>query len=147
MKAEIAPSATNPTPPARVLLAEDDLEFRSLLAALLREDGYDVVEAEDGTELLNRLAEALASEQGLDCYDLVVSDIRMPGHDAFDIMSGLRRCRHDTPFILITAFGDAATHLRAQQLEAAALLDKPFDLDDLRAAVSRALSRRPPLPY
>jgi CheY-like chemotaxis protein len=63
---------------ARILLAEDDADLRSVLADLLREDGHEVVEAEDGTELLDRLAEALASERGFDAYDLIVTDIKMP---------------------------------------------------------------------
>jgi CheY-like chemotaxis protein len=147
VQADIAPSATNPTAPARVLLAEDDSEFRALLATMLREDGYDVVEAADGTALLDRLAEAVASEEGLDCYDLVVTDVKMPGYDAFEIMLGMRRCKHETPFVLMTAFGDAAAHERARQLGAVAMLDKPFDLDDLRVAVSRAARLKPPFPY
>jgi DNA-binding NtrC family response regulator len=142
-----APIGTDQAAAARVLLAEDDPEFRSLLADLLREDGHEVIEAEDGTALLDRLAEALASARGLDSYDLVVTDLRMPGYTAFDVMLGMRRTMADTPFIVITAFGDVTTYRQAEQLGAIAVLDKPLDLDELRSVVSRALSRRPPLPY
>ena len=147
MQPQALSNAVNPMARARVLLAEDDTELRSLLAATLREDGYEVVDAEDGTALLDRLAEALANERGLDSYDLVVTDIRMPGYDAFDVMLGMRRLMVDMPFVLITAFGDTLTHRRAEQLGAAAVLDKPFDLEELRAAVYEVLRDRPPLPY
>jgi CheY-like chemotaxis protein len=147
MPTQVLSNAMNPTARPRVLLAEDDAELRSLLAALLRADGYDVIEAKDGTALLDRLAEALAGEQGFDSYDLIVTDIRMPGYDAFDVMLGMRRLMFDMPFVLITAFGDALTHRRAEQLGAAAVLDKPFDLDELRTTVHDVLSQRPPLPY
>ena len=130
---------------ARILLAEDDSDLRSLLADLLREDGHQVVEAEDGTALLDRLAEALASDQGFDAYDLIVTDIKMPGYYAFDVMLGMRRKMADIPFILITGFGDAMTRLRAERLGAVAVLDKPIDADELRRVVSKVLGQRPPL--
>jgi CheY-like chemotaxis protein len=127
----------------RVLLAEDDPEFRAVLADSLREDGNEVTEVNDGTALLDRLAEASASERSEDAYDMVVTDVRMPGHDAFEVMLGTRRSMPDIPFVLVTAFGDANTHRRAKRLGAVAVLDKPIDLDELRAVVN-ALSRRTP---
>jgi CheY-like chemotaxis protein len=133
----------DPTSAARILLAEDDSDLRSLLADWLREDGHQVVEAEDGTALLDRLAEALASDQGFDAYDLIVTDINMPGYHAFDIMSGMRRKMADIPFILITGFGDAMTRIRAERLGAAAVLDKPIDADELRRVVVEVLGQRP----
>jgi two-component system, response regulator, stage 0 sporulation protein F len=128
--------------PVRVLLAEDDTEMRALLAAALRQDGLEVVEARDGSALLDRLAEALAADGDLDGYDLIVSDIRMPGHSALDILAGVRRAFRHTPVILITAFGDRVTHERAKRLGASAVFDKPFDIDDLRAAVYQQLYDR-----
>jgi DNA-binding NtrC family response regulator len=65
--------------------------------------------------------------------DVLVSDVRMPGLGGLDVLRGLRHCEWANPVILITAFGDEATHLEAVRLGAAAVLDKPFDVDDLRA--------------
>ena len=135
-------TATSPLPwsfPVRVLLAEDDPEMRELLATALRQDGLEVVEARDGSALLDRLAEALAADGDLDGYDLIVSDIRMPGYSALDILAGVRRALRHTPVILITAFGDRVTHERAMRLGASAVFDKPFDIDDLRMAVYHKL--------
>jgi CheY-like chemotaxis protein len=128
--------------PPRVLLAEDDPSLRSLIATSLREDGYEVVEVPDGNALVDRLADGVAADGSLDGIDLVVSDIRMPGFTALEVMAGMRRLLSRTPIVLITAFGDARTHRRAEQLGAAVVLDKPFDLDELRSTVTRLLAKR-----
>ncbi len=126
---------------ARVLLAEDDEEFRSMLAELLRSDGNDVIEAEDGKTLLRLLEEA---EQVANGYDLVLTDLRMPGFDAFDVMLRIRPELISTPFVLLTAFGDANMDLLARRLGAVVVLHKPVDLEEVRAVVSDILSQRPP---
>ncbi len=76
-----------PSCPARLLLAEDDLELRELLAYVLRADGHDVTEARDGNELLAILSKGL--ERGHEPFALVVSDVRMPGLTAFDVLTHL----------------------------------------------------------
>jgi len=131
---------SRPTPPARLLLAEDDLELRELLAYVLRADGHEVVEARDGHELLEILSEQRGAVH--EPFSLVVSDVRMPGLTAFDVLTRLQRALTDTPVILITAFGDQTTHLRAQRMGASRVFDKPFDFDDLRAAVHETLHQQ-----
>jgi DNA-binding response OmpR family regulator len=127
---------------ARLLLAEDDFELRELLACVLRADGHDVVEARDGNELWSMLSDSTANGESQAPFALVVSDVRMPGLTAFDVLSRLQRSLVDTPVILITAFGDQTTHLRALRLGAARVFDKPFDFDDLRAAVHETLHQQ-----
>jgi DNA-binding response OmpR family regulator len=131
---------SRPLAPARLLLAEDDLELRDLLAYVLRADGHEVVEARDGNELLEILAECM--QRGGEPFSLVVSDVRMPGLTAFDVLSRLQRALTDTPVILITAFGDQTTHLRATRMGVQRVFDKPFDFDDLRAAVHETLHQQ-----
>jgi CheY-like chemotaxis protein len=121
-----------PTRVIRVLLAEDDLEARRLLAHALRRDGRVVIEAANGFELVELLTGGLA-----DLPDVIVSDIRMPGFSALDVLSILRLSLSRIPVILITGFGDAETHRAAIRLGAVAVLDKPFDVNDLRATVTR----------
>ena len=142
--------STQPQPGKRVapiLLAEDDAELRAMLSVAFQEDGFDVIEAPDGNALLERLAEALCSEGSLDAFAAIISDIRMPGHTALEVLKGIRGALHHTPVILTTAFGDRDTHERARRFGAAAVVDKPFDIDDLRTTVYRAildLGRSPP---
>jgi DNA-binding response OmpR family regulator len=136
-----ATGSTDPpkaTSPARLLLAEDDFELRELLACVLRADGHEVVEACDGNELWALLSGGSAAESSAS-FSLVVSDVRMPGLTAFDVLHRLRRVLSETPVILITAFGDQTTHSSARSLGANRVLDKPFDCDELRDAVQAAL--------
>jgi CheY-like chemotaxis protein len=124
----------------RIVVAEDDREFRTLLCGALRDAGYDVIELRDGIELLDFVSTNLGSEGQLANIDLIVSDIRMPGYTGMDVLVGLRQALGGTPVILITAFGDDATHELALSMGAVAVLDKPFDVEDLTSAVSDALA-------
>lgn len=122
--------------PLRMLLGEDDAELRSLLAEIFSADGFEVVEAATGIDLLRGLAPELFEEAG-ESFDVVVSDVRIPGFTALEVLSGLPRASLP-PVLLITAFGDKAVHRQAARLGALAVFDKPFDVDDLRAMVMHA---------
>jgi DNA-binding response OmpR family regulator len=124
----------------RILLAEDDAAMRALLARTLRRAGFDVVEARSGHETLDRLSQGLDVELPIG-FDLIISDVHMPGYDGLNILASIRQAPIRVPVILITAFGTAAAHATAGRLGAFAILDKPFDLDDLMALVKAAISR------
>ena len=124
---------------ARLLLAEDDPELRHLLATVLRRDGHHVTEARSGIELLDWVAAELDEHGSLDRFDLIISDIRLPGFSGLDMLASLRTAECPVPVVLITAFGDEATHAQAERLGAAAMFDKPFDVDDLRTTVSQVI--------
>jgi DNA-binding NtrC family response regulator len=120
----------------RLLVAEDDPEMRRLLCERLRRDGFDVVEAADGTQLLEYIhTHVLRPARDEQAVDLVISDVRMPGRTGLDVLADLRTRDWAVPFIVITAFGDRETYGEAQRLGAAAVFDKPFELDDLCTAV------------
>jgi CheY-like chemotaxis protein len=121
--------------PQRILLAEDDFEMRRLLSSALRKDGYEVVEARSGAELLTTLAEFLRHPTTRQ-YDLIISDQRMPGLTGLEVLEGLEDEDWLPPFILITAFGSRELETDALCAGAARVLDKPFDVDDLRKAVA-----------
>jgi CheY-like chemotaxis protein len=123
-----------------VLVADDDPAMRSMLGASLRRRGLEVDECRDGTELLERL-ESL--RLGDDRPSLVVSDLRMPDVTGLDVVHWIGRWLPEVPVILITAFGDAQTHKRAKALGAAAVIDKPFDLEEFHEHVTRALDPIP----
>jgi two-component system response regulator (stage 0 sporulation protein F) len=124
-----------------VLLAEDDDDLRAVLVGLLQRDGHRVLEIRDGGDLLAVMASARFEGDDL-CEDvLVVTDLRMPVVDSLSVMKTLRAQGKQPRFILMTAFGDAELHTRARGLGALAVFDKPFDFDDLRAAVRQAAHR------
>ena len=127
------------TRPARVFLAEDDDEMRALLCGALRQDGYEVVEARDGGEMLEQVR--IAYQNAEDAPDVIVMDVRMPKLSGLGLLSAIRRARWSTPVILITGFGDSVLHEQARSLGATVVFDKPFDLDDLRTAVLNVASR------
>jgi DNA-binding response OmpR family regulator len=125
-------------PPRRhplVLLAEDDEAFRRLLASVLEQEGYEVVEARDGLALLASIEDTLTVRRERPESFLVVADVRMPGLTGLDVLAILRCANWRTPVILITAFGDEATHAEGVELGAVAVLDKPFNVEELKAMV------------
>ena len=122
-----------------VLLAEDDAPFRRLIASVLEADGYEVVQAVDGVDLLANLEAILTSRRERADAFLVVADVRMPGLGGLDVLAIMRCANCVTPVILITAFGDETTHMEGRELGALAVFDKPFDVDALRGAVLEAM--------
>jgi len=116
----------------RVLLAEDDDAMRQLLVKVLRTDGYTAVECRDGVDLLAHLAALVGCQRALD-FDAIISDIRMPGWTGLEILEAWHDRAGFPPVILITAFGNSVIHARAQKAGAAAVLDKPFVIDELLA--------------
>ena len=121
---------------SRVLLAEDDGPLRGLIAGVLKNDGYEVVEAKDGLELLVNIEASLVGDQRP--FFVVVADVHMPGLTGLDVLAILRCSFVAAPVILITAFGDDDTRAEAWELGASAVFDKPFELEELRVAVLEA---------
>jgi CheY-like chemotaxis protein len=114
----------------RVLVAEDDDEMRKFLTRVLRADGYAAVECRDGIDLFAHLEAFVGRETTLD-FDVIVSDILMPGPTGLEILEALHDREGFPPVILITAFGDSGLHARAKKAGAVAVLDKPFNSDEL----------------
>jgi CheY-like chemotaxis protein len=132
---------------ARVLLADDDPALRAVIAEALGADGFDVLQAGDGAELLDLVGPSLLGTRQGSPAELVVADLRMPGLTGLSVLAGLRQLDCRVPFILITGYGDPATHAEAYRLGASAVLDKPFELRQLREAVRSCLAAgRPPGP-
>ena len=126
----------------RVLIAEDDPDMRRLLADALRSDGYEVVEARDGVDGFGFIEPWVFWDAHEDRFDLIISDVRMPGWTGIDILRIARARRLPAAVILITAFGAAELHAEARRLGAAAVFDKPFDIDALRATARRLTEER-----
>jgi DNA-binding NtrC family response regulator len=119
--------------PVRVLVAEDDDEMRGLLVRVLNDEGYTVVAARDGNEAVRRLDDGE--------FDLVISDVRMPGPDGREVLRrAMARGLHQ-PVILMTAFGSIEAAVEAMREGAYYYLAKPFDIDDLLEVVGGAAAR------
>jgi two-component system response regulator AtoC len=120
----------------RVLVAEDDRVARDLLSEILRGEGYEVEAVDDGADAIER------AQAGDGRYDLVVSDVRMERSGGLDVLAAFTAKAPQTPVILITAFGDVSGAMEAIQRGAYDYVSKPFNIEELRLTVARALERR-----
>lgn len=145
----ITQSDSTPARPPHILLAEDTDEMRAVIAMRLQQQGYSVTECADGAELLSRLGiylhpETVEEPPQSPKYDLVISDVRMPGVFGTSIVEGASECPLFPPTILITAFGDDETHEKARRVGVAAIMDKPFDMSDLLEKVRTVIAGHDP---
>jgi DNA-binding NtrC family response regulator len=118
----------------RVLVAEDDAVARDLLCEILRSEGFTVEAVDDGAVAVERAAPG--------AYDLVVSDVRMDRADGFAVLRAFSERAPETPVILITAFGDVTGAMEAIGKGAYDYVSKPFNVEELRLTVTRALERK-----
>lgn len=114
----------------RILIVDDDGPMRSFLSTVLGEEGYKLEEARNGTEGLVKLS---ASD-----FDLVVTDLRMPGLSGLDLMREGKKARPEARWIVITAHGSIGNAVEAMRSGASDYLTKPLrDPDELRHVVRR----------
>jgi len=116
-----------------IVVVDDDVGVRTLLARLLRESGYEVTGVECGVELRS-LMQARAA-------DLILLDITMPGDSGFDLCAELRS-ESDVPIIMISARGEEADRVNGLDLGADDYIAKPFGRPELLARVRAILRRR-----
>lgn len=128
---------TQPNSP-RVLLAEDNPALRSLIVDVLTLEGYHVTEVGDSAALQQAIAASEAGPDALSRYELIVTDIRMPGKSGLDVLGELRSQGSRSRFVVITAFPEDATERRIRELDAK-LLAKPFSLGEFRELMKSLL--------
>jgi len=118
----------------RMLVVEDDAVARDLLCEILHGEGFEVEAVDDGAPAVERAADGR--------YDLVLSDVRMERVDGLEVLRAFAEKSPSTPVILITAFGDVTGAMEAIGHGAYDYVSKPFNVEDLRLTVARALERR-----
>jgi len=118
----------------RMLVVEDDAVARDLLCEILRSDGFEVEAVDDGAPAVERASSGR--------YDLVLSDVRMERVDGLQVLRAFTEKAPSTPVILITAFGDVTGAMEAIGQGAYDYVSKPFNVEELRLTVARALERR-----
>ncbi|HOS02109.1 MAG TPA: sigma-54 dependent transcriptional regulator [Candidatus Hydrogenedentes bacterium] len=117
--------------PARILVVDDDESQRSLLSSFLTTQGFRVVTAGSGEEAL--------AVMGLDPFDLLISDVRMPGLSGLEMLRRLRHAENPIPVLLVTGYADIRDAVGAMRDGAANYLEKPIDLDELLESVRRSI--------
>lgn len=118
----------------RILIIDDDEAVRATVERTLRAAGHTVQVAASGEEGF-RLARGGA-------FDVVLSDLQMPGMSGLDVLRKLRDARVDSTFIILTGFGTLGTAIEALRLGAVDFLQKPFLRDELLARIRSAAERR-----
>ena len=123
----------------RVLVADDQPKIRQIIGSVLRNRGARVTVCDGGGEAIKAL-ETAAIEQEVP-YDLVVSDIRMPDHNGYEVFAAAKKYRPEIPVILMTGFGYDPHHsiVRASQEGLQSVLFKPFQIEQLVDTVKKAL--------
>jgi two-component system response regulator AtoC len=115
----------------RVLIADDEKNMRWVLGEALTSEGYEVTEAADGKEALAAVKEAAP--------DLMVLDHKMPKPDGMEVLRRIRAEGLAFPIIMLTAHGNVATAVEAMKAGATEYVTKPFDLDELKLAIDKAI--------
>src|SRR5258707_869515 len=115
----------------RVLVVDDESTIRDLLSKTLALAEYDVDLAPDGRTALERLR--------IIPYDLLITDLKMPGVDGLTVIREARRLKADLPVIIITGFSNEASAIEAVNLGVSGYLTKPFRVPRVLAAAAKAL--------
>lgn len=114
-----------------ILVVDDERDVREGLGKLLEMEGYDVTTAENGLVALERARTRR--------FDLVLTDLRMPGLDGVETLMGLKQLHPTMPVIIVTAYASGETADRCKREGAYGYVLKPFDLDELLRTIEEAV--------
>ncbi len=118
----------------KILIVDDEINIRFVLSAMLKKEGYAVASAADGLEALQILKTGR--------IDVVVTDLKMPHLDGMGLLNRITEQFPEVPVIIITAYGTVATAVEALKKGALDYITKPFELDDLKHVISKAVKTR-----
>ncbi len=121
----------------RILVAEDEKQILRSVVTILECAGYQVDEAKDGHEAMEKLL--APGESGP--VDLLLTDIFMPGMTGLELIDTIRKRGLQFPIVAITGRGDEKIASKLRKLGCSTFIDKPFDPDELLESVSNALPR------
>lgn len=115
--------------PKLLLIVDDEETIRFSLsqAFITAKEDYSIVVASSGKEALEKISR--------NNFDLIITDIMMPGMSGFEMIEQVRKNKLDTPVIVITAYGDEEKEKRSKQLGVIKYVEKPFDIKEIRSIV------------
>jgi len=117
-----------------ILIVDDELSMREFLTILLEREGYTVKSSSNAADALNLIK--------TDDFDLVISDVSMPGLSGIELLSSIKTVSPDTIVLMITAFSTAEQAVEAMKLGAYDYIPKPFKIDEVKLLVKNALEKR-----
>ena len=118
----------------QLLVVDDDRAMREMLVSLFRDVGFGVSEGDCVDAALEKVRET--------DFDVVLSDIKMPGRSGVDLVGELRQIRPEVPVVLMTAFGSIDSAVEAMQAGAFDYVTKPFQREALLISIERAIEHR-----
>ena len=116
----------------KILVVDDELKMRRILQMALQEDGYSVTSAENGKQALEKIS-------GLP-FHLVIADMKMPAMGGMELLKKINELDGKLPVIIMTAYGTVSTAVEAMKHGACDYILKPFDIEEMKLIVSRAIS-------
>ncbi len=119
---------------SKILVVDDEQSLRDFLAIMLKKEGHDVVTAINGTDALKAVHAEI--------FDLVISDVKMPGVDGIGVLKTVKEISPETVVIMVTAFATAETAVEAMKLGASDYIIKPFKVDELKLIINSSLEKR-----
>ena len=117
-----------------ILIVDDERNMRLVLTAMLKKAGYDVESAADGLEALAVMAQQSVSA--------VVTDLKMPRLDGMGLLDRVMEDHPAVPVIIVTAYGTVSSAVDALKKGAFDYITKPFDQDDLKSVIAKAVRTR-----
>ncbi|GAB4340590.1 MAG: sigma-54 dependent transcriptional regulator [Candidatus Abyssubacteria bacterium] len=119
--------------PANIMIVDDEARMRRVLQLFFEEDGHTIILAENGEEALNKLRESR--------IDLVICDMRMPRMNGIELLGKIKERTPQLPVIIMTAYGEVKTAVKAMKLGAENYVTKPLDMEELRILALRAIEK------
>ena len=119
---------------SNLLVVDDDLAMRQMLASLFRKEGFEVEEAASADEAVERCRDT--------DFQVVLSDIKMPGRSGIELVGEIRNIRPGTPVVLMTAYASVPTAVEAMKLGAFDYIQKPFNPEEVGILIERAVRER-----
>ncbi|MBN2372826.1 response regulator [bacterium] len=117
----------------KILVVDDEHNSREGLTKILIKEGYDIVAAESG--------EAALKEAAKQDFDLIITDLKMPDISGIEVLEKIREKKPNVGVIIVTAYGEVNSYLKAMTLGAFEYLNKPIKLDELRRVINKALGQ------
>ncbi len=131
----VSKNTSGRTHQTHILVVDDEANVRLLLAREISDRGHEVVVAADSAQAMEEI--------GRGDFDVVLTDVRMPGMDGMGLTEWIKRTRPDTAVIVMTGYGSLETANRAVSLGAFDYLQKPFrDIDMVTSSIDRAIQKR-----
>lgn len=118
----------------RILVVDDDSSIRNMLTFVLNKSGYEPTGVEDGESALDKLRK--------ETFDLIISDIKMPGISGIDLLKKIKAIDGEIPVIMITAYASTDDAVEAMKLGAEDYITKPFNIDELKILIERSIYKK-----